>query len=434
MVKQTVSVVKKIADEGGITIGQLIYDINGEYANANKQDKGAIADVFPDETIRYRTIETEGFEEIRNNFYEQLQEGFETIVQEIEDTGGGRSDYARLFMNLSLDRPDPQEFEEYDRWRKTVAAYKALLFKAGFAAPEDHKVKFEANKVIKDSINTHTGIQFPDPNKEGLSLRETCEWFEAARTINQNSPLLTNKKRPWIDETLENLLDMLVQKSKKNNSYISGHRILINATKYHSPRRAKDVAEEIYKSLSVGKIIILDLSVGNPRIREKISKLVAAKIFDRSMRQFVEGKHPPHIVVYIEEAHNLIGKDKDLTDTWPRLAKEGAKYRIALVYATQEVSSVHPNILSNTENWFITHLNNEREIRELARFYDFEDFSRSLIRAQDVGFARVKTLSGPFVIPVQIDKFDPPLPSERRKPRAKQKRKNGESGQEPSLW
>jgi hypothetical protein len=50
MVKQMVSVVKRVANEGGIKIGQIIYDINGEYANANQQDKGAIADVYPDET------------------------------------------------------------------------------------------------------------------------------------------------------------------------------------------------------------------------------------------------------------------------------------------------------------------------------------------------------------------------------------------------
>ncbi len=243
-----------------------------------------------------------------------------------------------------------------------------------------------------------------------MSLPEAVEWFEAAREANQEkeNPLPSStKSKSWVDDTLQNLLDMIVQKSKGTNNYISGYRILTDAVKFHSPRRDKEVAEEMYEFLEKGKIIILDLSVGDLTIREKVSKQIADKIFQHSMQKFIDDKVPPNIVVYIEEAHNLIGKEMKLHETWPRLAKEGAKYRIALVYATQEVSSVHPNILSNTENWFVTHLNNENEIKVLAKFYDFEDFSRSLIRAQDVGFARVKTLSSPFVVPVQIDKFDP---------------------------
>ena len=119
------------------------------------------------------------------------------------------------------------------------------------------------------------------------------------------------------------------------------------------------------------------------------------------------GQLPPNMVIYVEEAHNLIGKKDDLTSTWPRIAKEGAKARIAFVYATQEPSSIHPNILANTENWYVTHLNNDDELKSLSKFYDFGDFQDSLKNAQDVGFARIKTLSSPFVIPTQIHRFTP---------------------------
>lgn len=412
MIKQMVSVVKRVADNGGVKIGQIIYDINGEYANANQQDQGALADIYTSDTIRYRMMETPGFEELRTNFYEQLNEGFGIIQRELESANRITVDYVRAFVNLSLDQPDEHERGEYTRWQRNVAAYKTLLFVAGFDAPANHRIKFNVNQTVQGLVVQSANGQLADPN-QGMSLEQAKQWFIAARAANLISPLPSSTRgNNWVDDGLQNILDMITQK-RGANSYISGHRILVDAIRYHSPRRTQDVAQEIYNYLMDGKIVILDLSVGDARIREKVSTQIALRIFQNSMGFFVSGQTPPNIVVYIEEAHNLIGKKMDLTETWPRLAKEGAKYRISLVYATQEVSSMHPNILANTENWFITHLNNLREIKELAQFYDFDDFSDSLIRAQDVGFARVKTLSGPFVIPVQIDKFDPEVERHR---------------------
>ncbi|MCO5383887.1 MAG: hypothetical protein NHB15_18945 [Methanosarcina barkeri] len=128
------------------------------------------------------------------------------------------------------------------------------------------------------------------------------------------------------------------------------------------------------------------------------------------MKRFTKNIQNNFIQFYFEEAHNLFPKkeDKDLTDMYNRIAKEGAKLNLGLIYATQEVSSISSNILKNTQNWFIAHLNNDDEIKEIKKYYDFKDFTDNLISfnaTSDKGFIRMKTYSNSFVVPVHIDRF-----------------------------
>ena len=408
MVKQTVSVVKNISDKSNLPIGQLIFDINGEYANANNQDNGSISDIFKEECVRYRMIKTNGFESLLVNFYEQMSDGFQIIYDTIKDEKASTAQDITVFLNnMSFDKPN--DINAQNRYNVMIAIYKCLLYKAKFEISDNTKIFFNANQRIRGIV----GKDVPH------NLKEALDWFV---TLRNNAEILANNAgnstkwsdmlpsstpgKCWLDDVSVSMLNMIVGKNSSGVS-IYGYKALFSSKEYHTAERSSDVKEEIYNHLKKGKIVILDMSVGNANLREKISKDLAKYIFNASMKAFTDEQTPPNIMIYIEEAHNLIGKGMDLTDTWPRIAKEGAKYKIGLVYATQEVSSVHPNILANTENWFVTHLNSEKEISELSKFYDFSDFSKSLIRAQDVGFARVKTLSSSYVIPVQIDKFDP---------------------------
>ncbi|HXI72681.1 MAG TPA: DUF87 domain-containing protein [Verrucomicrobiae bacterium] len=406
-VKKLVSVVKRTSDAFKLKIGQIIYDSNGEYANANQQDKGSLAEVFPGDTVRYRMTPTPGFELILNNFYRQTAEGHNTLRGLIEASKVPRSADLEAFLSMDFEPPSldncsgEEEFRRQSaRFQIKLAAYQAVLFCAGYEPPANFKITFEVNAVISKKVN-------PSVNPaEGLSAAQVCQWFYFVRQIQDE--LITPTGGSWVEPDTNVLINLLLQKNDQGG-YIPGFRLLQPYKDYHAPNRNTDVCEEIYQHLDAGKIVILDLSVGDPVQRERLSKRIARHIFHNSMATFNTGRQPPHIVLYVEEAHNLIGKQEPLTEIWPILAKEGAKARIAFVYATQEVSSIHPNILSNTENIIVSHLNNQNEISELAKYYDFGDFADSIIRAQDVGFARIKTLSNPFVIPVQIDKFDPAM-------------------------
>jgi hypothetical protein len=426
LVKVIITAVKGVADEARIKVGQLVYDLNGEYANANSQDEGSsIADVFPNDVLRYRMIAAPGFLDLRNNFYARISEAHTLIREAVRGSGDAGASDVKSFLATSFDEPDAQDRSLHNRWEVKRAIFQTLLRRAEYDTPANFLVKFCANNSVRGRVQAVNASCTKDP-KNGLTLDEAVIWFLAARQANRDlaqGPLPSSGGGEWLDSDAVAMLNMLANKNEKD-SYINGYKSLKLARDYHSPRRDDEVANEVYDHLRNGKIVILDLSVGEAHLRERISKQIADTLFARSMRTFTgqeqvvsgstgngsaaqEPRRPPAIVVFVEEAHNLLGRGMELTETWPRLAKEGAKFNIGLVYATQEVSSMHESILAATENWFVTHLNNDREVRELSKFYDFADFARSLIRAQDVGFARVKTLRSPFVVPTQIAKFDP---------------------------
>lgn len=402
-------------------VGQIIFDINGEYANANLQDKGtAIFDLYKDLVIRYSVLNKteEGFKVLKTNFFTEIQAGFElvrsTLVQD-------SSNYIQSVCAIDLSFPDGYSKQIQDRtsdeknaanlYDRKVALYKACLHAAGFHSAQN-RIKFYGdvetiNKIIP-SIEPHKGI----------SLEECITWFSAIydaigdTTLTQHfDQYRVTKGFDYLDEDMRALLVFLTRKSTpKSTANLSGFRKLRAIAGLHTPTIQESFETEIIKALRLGKIVIIDLSQGDPLIQRLYSEKICSRIFRDSMDRFISTKPNNYIEFYFEEAHNLFPKkdDKDLSQIYNRIAKEGAKLNLGMIYATQEVSSISSNILKNTQNWFIAHLNNEDETKELRKYYDFADFTESLVRfsaKNDKGFVRMKTYSNPFVVPVQIDQF-----------------------------
>lgn len=421
-VKTQVAAVHMAAKRGGVVVGQIIFDVNGEYANANHQDDGSsIAEVFVKDTERYRAVQMpqgSGFQDLRTNFYAEPGQALNLLAKLSKDDPYRNQTDLEAFLDSGLEEPDFTATSEHKRWEIRVAIFRCILSEAGYPSPTGQTISFSANPKVLSEVASDlpAGTAGPTPDQKGnvtMTLPSAVEWFKAARTANyrlkqNNGPGLpsSTKGKAWVDANIESYLNVLARLNATGTG-IRGYRAIAPFVPYHSPLRTADVVAEIIGHMTAGKIIILDLSAGPVEVRTVLSERIARQIFERSFKIMNAGQVPPNMVIYVEEAHNLIGKKDDLTATWPRIAKEGAKARIAFVYATQEPSSIHPNILANTENWYVTHLNNDDELKSLSKFYDFSDFQESLKNAQDVGFARIKTLSSPFVIPTQIHRFTP---------------------------
>ena len=394
-------------------VGQIIFDINGEYANANLQDEGtAIFELFKKETIRYSVIEKDGFEIMKVNFYKDVYSGFNLVSNHFKQIGD-KSDYVNSFLAVNLDFPDDYEsdYSARTRYDRKKAAYLCCLYRAGFPAPDKFKISFQGAKELNSLVREKNPI---DPTK-GISLEDATTWFTRIWDNYKKWDYLTEypKKegKEWADEELRAILGFLTRhKEPGSSSLVSGYMKLKPLIKLHTDAADEPFESNIINQLRNGKIVIVDLSQGDPEIQQLYSERICEAIFRDAMDKFIENEANNFIQFYFEEAHNLFPKkdDKDLSQIYNRIAKEGAKLNLGLIYATQEVSSIGSNILKNTQNWFIAHLNNDDEIRELKKYYDFEDFAESLIRfsaGSDKGFVRMKTYSNPFVVPVQIDRF-----------------------------
>lgn len=423
--------------EKPLRIGQIVFDPNGEYANENTQDQGggatptAIKNIWQGKGVaKENEVVTYGIMTHPNdpdrkmmllNFFleDNLQIGKEIIDGLLQEETAA---YIKNFCQVKFDAPDASDRGELTRFNRRVFAYRAILNKAGLRPPTGMRpvaTGLFGSQLLDAMANSESDNSTTYASAAAILRNTNASWDMISNAMSGLEEFIRDRtsgygefenwyvnEKPnasgerWADESFLRLLSIL--------QYANGTKKIGSAIPYHTNTTTSDYAEDIYNDLVKGKLVIIDQSSGEPDINKASADRIMTYIFKRNQAIFREGKPPHDVLVYVEEAHNLLpnGKENDLQDIWVRTAKEGAKYRIGLVYATQEVSSIQKNILKNTSNWFIAHLNNTDETRELCKYYDFADFEPSIRRAQDKGFLRVKTMSNLFVIPVQVKKFD----------------------------
>lgn len=403
------------------SVGQLIFDIDGEYANDNPQDGSkSLRSAYPERCQVYALTQRPSTPSapLKLNFFEQPDSCI-AILRTLLDQSGQTSQYVRSFYSVQLPSIEDikmlQPGSQRTRAVRKIQMFWAILSKAGFPADERRLRELELTAGTshgprrfdphfkKDLLDAIYGEEVtPSPPASLDELKTQLDRAASFLQQNRNHAALQGSSGSYFDADDEALLYFL------NPSIGGGPRILRPFIIYHDPH-AGDFVNDIIDAMDSGTTVILDLGNAPDEMRRYFSDLLSRAVFAHQESKFTSNTLNDHFVqLYFEEAHNLFPReDRDLSGVYARFAKEGAKFHIGLVYSTQSPSTINKELLAQTENFFVAHMSSRDETSALAKLQiQFAGLEQDILLTRTPGYMRMLTFSNRFVIPVQVNKFE----------------------------
>ncbi|GMU26328.1 MAG: hypothetical protein AMXMBFR16_12330 [Candidatus Uhrbacteria bacterium] len=425
-------IIAKVIFDSDLDVAQVFFDPSGEYTYINDQDGTSLYSQYYQRSVRYaltpkplrddeRALGLTEPSLLRINFYAFPAVGHSLVVALWDTENSSTPGYIRPVLDWAPpenapDRPagsSGKEISAFNHCWRTMGMWFALLYRADFTPPAQLTVPINFQSKVKEMLVDVPGVRTDSSGK----FRETGQPITVLPAIYRKVAQLYRihkDEKGWFEpssdgsdyfnDVEEKLLRML------SDDTIVAHNYFRPFNKYHDPE-GSSIFEDIANYIADGRSVFIDMSQSNEVVRNNLVERVCRIIFQRQNQRFnsQQGIGKRFVMFYFEEAHRLFRKDdSDLNSIYNLLAKEGAKLNIGMVYSTQSMTTISPDLIKNTDNFLIAHLDDDREAREVTRKYAFRDVADDVQRIQSKGFVRMITRSHKFALPVQIRKFQPP--------------------------
>lgn len=131
------------------------------------------------------------------------------------------------------------------------------------------------------------------------------------------------------------------------------------------------LADKLHKS---AQVIVLDMNEAADEVVEVVSAVIARLLFDRLRRAEPRNRLPVHLV--LEEAHRYIAERPsrhaiDASRIFERIAKEGRKYGVFLLVASQRPSELSKTVLSQCSNFVVHRIQNPDDLTHIRQMTPF---------------------------------------------------------------
>lgn len=396
-------------------LGQLIFDVNGEYATINPQDGDtALAQVYRSRCICYFLTDNHKDPDarlLRFNFYQRADEALEVMSEILPDDVTEGPELRNLFtcrLPKLVQLPQMNEIEFRRVARKWMMFWtlleafgceydsnriKAWLLERGLSSPFNPGFSQTTRTSAYLEVFNKPAPSVPfDFSSMVLEMRVVARFAHMFR----NDPSLNPHGKHIFDSDESVMIEILCG---------NGHAIdlLRPCMAFHSPV-ADNFTQEILQALNDSKTVIVNFSSASEKLLRYFARSICTSLFHEQERKFVSNSlNNRYVQVYFEEAHNIFPpQGSTALSIYSRFAKEGAKFNIGIVYCTQSPSTVSKDLLAQTENFFIGHLSCASEAAYLSDVQvAFAGCEAQILRNRTPGYMLVLTFSHRYVVPVQ---------------------------------
>jgi DNA helicase HerA-like ATPase len=175
------------------------------------------------------------------------------------------------------------------------------------------------------------------------------------------------------------------------------------------------VGGAVLRDLREGRVVLVDVSGLGSTEEVLVASYLTRRVLDEWSTAYLEdpARHDrlPVVAVVLEEAQRVLGSTKDReSNVFPRLAREGRKFKVGLCAITQQPKLVDDELLSQFNTFFILGLADEKD-RNILRSSSKQDLSALGPEIQTLmpGECLVANLEAPFAVPATIHLYEEAL-------------------------
>lgn len=145
-------------------------------------------------------------------------------------------------------------------------------------------------------------------------------------------------------------------------------------------RKIFDFTEEFKDIFDDKNVCVVQLGNVNRDMKEVVPSIITNNIFNRLVDKKEDGDIKQIINIVVDEAHNILYDDnknilshESVLDVFEKVVKEGRKFGLFLMLASQRPSDISQTIISQLHNYFIHKLVNPSDISKIRKAVAYMD-------------------------------------------------------------